>query len=113
MMNIIQWGMAWHNFLRNASTTSLAVIVHQGGTIEVPATKIEPESYTNVEGLRISTQHSLMMFNTKDVERVRFNRGVKITKDDKTYEVILDKLTKEEYDDPENLTTLVPVKQCS
>lgn len=112
-MNMIQWGMAWHNLIRNKTTTSLARIVHAGGEISVPATKIEPGSFTNVEGRRVTLQHSLMMFNTKDVERIRFNRGVRIFKGEIEYEVIIDKLTKEEYDDPENLTTNVPVKQCS
>lgn len=112
-MDMIQWGMLWHNYIRNASTTSLATITHAGGVLEVPATKIEPGSFTNTEGRRVTTQHSLMMFNTKEVERVRFNRGVRITKDRITYEVIVDKLTKQEYDDSTNLTTNVPVKQCS
>ena len=112
-MNFIKWGMKWHNQLRNESTTSLATIIHVGGEIQVPATKIEPESYINVEGFRVTTQNSVLMFNTKDVERIRFNRGVKIVKDNITYEVILDKLSKQEFDDPENLTTNVPVKQCS
>jgi hypothetical protein len=112
-MNMIQWGMSWHNYLRNKSTTSLATIVHSGGELTVSATKIEPGSFTNVEGRRVTLQHSIMMFNSKDVERVRFNRVVNITKGGIDYEVIIDKLTKQEFDDPENLTTNVPVKQCS
>lgn len=112
-MNFIQWGLAWHNQIRNASTTSLTKIIHPGGELTVPATKIEPESFTNIQGIRITTQHSIMMFNTKDVERVRFNRGVKIIKGGLEYEVILDLLVKQDFDDPENTTTNVPVKQCS
>lgn len=112
MKDFIQWGMQWHNQLRNTSLTSLATVVHIGGTLKVPATKVDPETIVNVNGVRVVSQHSLFIFNTRDIASITFNRGVQITFKDILYEVIIDRTSREEYDDTENLSTIITVKQC-
>lgn len=111
-MNMIEWGMLWHNQLRNLSTTETATVKHIGGTVQVPVTKIDPESLVNAQGHRVQSEHFLFMFNTKDIERIRFTRGVLITHDGFNYEVVFDRDKKEEFDDPTGLTTNVMAKRC-
>lgn len=111
-MDFIQWGMQWHNQLRNRYMAPLATITHIGGILEVPATKVDPGTEVNVNGVRVVSQNSLMIFNTRDVTSVKFIRGVKIAFNNRTYEVIVDRVTREEYDDSEEMSTIVTVKKC-
>lgn len=108
---MIEWGMLWHNQMRNLSTTDSATITHLGGTITVPVTKIDPESLVNAAGVRVKSEHFLFMFNTSDVERIRFSRGVRIVCNNINYDVVIGKDVKEEFDDPTGLTTNVYAKQ--
>ena len=114
MNNFIQWGLRYHNLIRNEHTTSLVRISHIGGTLIVPATIIDPESYINVNGVRTKTQHYICMLDGIDAAKIRWNRSTTIERldDDEQvvakYEVIIDKLTQDEYDDPEHNTKNVP-----
>ena len=120
MSNLIQWAIAFHNQIRNEHTSLLVKITHIGGTLIVPATIVDPNSYINVEGVRKKSEHYLCMMNQADVERVRFNRSTKIEEINPdtqavlaTYEVVIDKVRQDEFDDPIRNTINVPIKLVS
>lgn len=104
--------MGWHNQLRNQTTVEDTRIIHAGGVLNVLGTKVDPESLVNAQGVRVQSEYFLFMFNTKDVEKVRFQRGVILIHLQHKYEVVYQPSLTNEFDDPSGLTTNVWAKRC-
>lgn len=107
-MNMIEWGMKWHNVIRNVGAAETCTIKHMGGEINVAASKIEPESVVNPQGIRVKSSSHTFIFNTRDVEKVRFTRGVTITYKGETYHPVTKPGEDNEgFCDPEHLSKYV------
>jgi len=93
--------------------TSTAVVTHAGGSLSVPATKIDPAQTIAGEGVQYKTDHCLFQFNSADVSAVTWKAGVKINYQSQDYEVVISRKAEVYYDDPTNKTLNVPAKKCS
>jgi hypothetical protein len=112
-MNFQSWGLAWFNQMRNAHMSEPVTIIHVAGSLSVQASVIEPESNINSAGIRNRTDAFLFIFNKSEVSSIPIQRGVKITRAGKMYEVIINRDTPQYHNDPNMNELVVPAKLCS
>src|SRR5690554_5495125 len=111
-MNFQSWGLDWFNKMRNAHMVEPLTIVGATFIRKLSGSVIEPETDLSREGIRIKTDKTLFIFNTKDLEGLKIQRGVLIKRGDLTYEVIIDNNQPHYYNDPNRIETVVPAKCC-
>ena len=113
-MNYQTWGLNWFNQIRNKYMTEVIVITTAEGTRSVRGSVIEPETTVNSEGIRVRSDKTLFIVNTKDLTGLIIRRGIQITRNGVLYEVIIDRDTPTYYNDPNKNELVIPAKmKCS
>ena len=113
-MNFQAWGLNWFNQVRNQYLTEVLVITTAEGTRSIRGSVIEPETTVNSEGIRVRSDKTLFIVNTKDIVGLIIRRGIRITRSGTLYEVIIDNTTPTYYNDPNRIELVIPAKmKCS
>lgn len=105
-MDMITWALQHQSQWRRESLTSDVTIIASEGTFTgIKATKIDPQSNVNAQGVRTPSQLVLFMFHAADIRgKFKISRGIRIVHKDGIYEVVIQAGTKEYYDDPNQIT---------
>jgi hypothetical protein len=94
--------------------TEVLVITTAEGTRSIRGSVIEPETTVNSEGIRVRSDKTLFIVNTKDIVGLIIRRGIRITRSGTLYEVIIDNTTPTYYNDPNRIELVIPAKmKCS
>ena len=113
-MNFQAWGLNWFNQVRNQYMTEVLVITTAEGTRSIRGSVIEPETTVNSEGIRVRSDKTLFIVNTKDILGLIIRRGIRITRSGVLYEAIIDKDSPTYYNDPNRNELVIPAKmKCS
>jgi len=113
-MNFQAWGLNWFNQVRNKHMTEVLIITTAEGTRSIRGSVIEPETTVNSEGIRVRSDKTLFIVNTKDIVGLIIRRGIRITRSGTLYEVIIDNTTPTYYNDPNRIELVIPAKmKCS